>query len=83
LTTPPGDPSSPQPPPTRRPARQPDGGLFRKRPDAIGPAPLFFSVALGITFGLSLGLLVGYPIVGVIFGGMLGALYGVLRHQGR
>lgn len=61
----------------------PDRGLFRKRADAIGPAPLFFSVALGIFFGASIGLLVGQPIIGIVFGAMLGALYGVMRGTGQ
>ncbi len=65
-----------------RSTRRSDGGLFRKRPDAIGPAPLFFAVALGLTFGLSLGLLIGQPIIGVIFGAMLGGLFALLRQQG-
>lgn len=60
----------------------PDRGLFRKRADAIGPAPLFFSVALGIFFGASIGLLLGQPIIGIVFGAMLGALYGVMRGAG-
>lgn len=75
--------------PTRNPAgplpasnRKPDGGLFHKRDDAIGQAPVFFSIALGIAFGSSVGLLVGQPIIGIIFGGLLGALYGVIRHSG-
>lgn len=61
------------------PAAPVDGGLFRKRVDAIGPAPLFFSVALGVFFGASIGLLVSQPIIGIIFGAMLGGLYGVMR----
>lgn len=69
----------------RRPGRpetstpSPGHGLFRKRADAIGPAPIFFSVALGITFGVSLGLLLNQPIIGIVFGAMLGALYAAVR----
>ncbi len=56
-----------------------DHGLFRKRSDAIGPAPVYFSVALGVFFGTSVGFLVGQPIIGVVFGALLGALYGMMR----
>jgi len=73
MTTPPRD---------DHPPRRPDDGLFRKRPDAIGPAPVFFAVALGLTFGLSIGLLLGQPVIGMIFGAMLGGLFAVLRQQG-
>ena len=73
MTTPPREP---------RPARRPDEGLFRKRPDAIGPAPLFFAVALGLAFGISIGLVIGQPIIGAIFGAMLGALFAMVRRQG-
>ncbi|HEV2529448.1 MAG TPA: hypothetical protein VGT61_13460 [Thermomicrobiales bacterium] len=73
MSTPPRDP---------RPSSPSDGGLFRKRPDAIGPAPLFFAVALGLTFGISIGLLIGQPIIGAIFGAMLGGLFAAIRQQG-
>lgn len=63
----------------RSPDRLPRQGLFHKRDDAIGQAPVFFSVALGIAFGSSVGLLVGQPIIGIIFGGLLGALYAMVR----
>ena len=66
----------------RPPAPPARGGLFHKRADAIGPAPVFFAVALGIAFGLSVGLLLGQPIIGVVFGALLGALYGFIRHFG-
>ena len=72
---------TPSRPPT--PAGTNHGGLFRKRADAIGPAPLFFSVALGVFFGASIGLLVSQPIIGIVFGAMLGALYGVMRGAGQ
>ena len=78
------------PPPTRSAAPAPspgatDHGLFRKRSDAIGPAPVYFSIALGIFFGTSVGFLVGYPVIGIVFGALLGALYGMMRranHRG-
>ena len=69
--------SRPETPPV--PARAAGQSLFRKRPDAIGPAPIYFSVALGIFFGTSVGFLVGYPIIGIVFGALLGALYGMIR----
>lgn len=56
--------------------------FFRKRVGGIGTAPLFFSVALGITFGLSLGLLLNQLIIGVVFGAMLGLLYGLVTGKG-
>lgn len=71
------------PPPQSSSSPAPTGaanhGLFHKRSDAIGPAPVYFSVALGITFGASLGLLLDQLIIGVIFGALLGALYGMIR----
>ena len=75
---------TPSPPPAKPvvPGRPEQRELFRKRPGGIGTAPLFFSVALGVTFGLSLGLLLNQPIIGVVFGAMLGLLYGVVRGNG-
>ena len=79
-------PPPPDPPASRArpgvPARPEARELFRKRAGGIGTAPLFFSVALGVTFGLSLGLLLNQPILGVVFGAMLGLLYGLVTGKG-
>ncbi len=69
----------PQAASSSRPTSAVNRGLFHKRPDAIGPAPVYFSVALGITFGASLGLLLDQLIIGIIFGALIGALYGMIR----
>ena len=88
----PSGPASPQP--SREPIIQTDqatnapstlsdtnGGLFRKRPDAIGPAPVSFEVLVGLLFGVSFGLILGHPIIVALIGAVLGLLYALFRRS--
>ena len=58
-----------------------DGGLFRKRRDAIGPAPVYFEVLLGLLFGVSFGLMLGHPFIVAVIGALLGLLYALFRRN--
>lgn len=79
------EPTTPPTPPAPQPSISPtsalNGGLFRKRPNAIGPAPVYFEVALGLLFGISFGLIFGHPIITAVVGALLGLLYALFRRS--